>query len=49
MSNLSEVKTVFTVDLTPFVDGLKTMLSMTAATGAQLKPLLSVDAKIPNY
>jgi hypothetical protein len=49
MSNLSEVKTIFTVDLTAFVDGLKTMLSMTAATGAQLKPLLSVDAKIPNY
>jgi hypothetical protein len=49
MGNISEVKTVFTVDLTPFVDGLKTMLSMTATTGQQLKPLLSVDAKIPNY
>jgi hypothetical protein len=49
MGNISEVKTIFTVDLTAFVDGLKTMLSMTATTGQQLKPLLSVDAKIPNY
>ena len=37
---LSEVKTTFTVDLTPYVEGLKTMLSVTATTGQQLQPLL---------
>ncbi|MGD0591035.1 MAG: hypothetical protein ABSA44_09590 [Bacteroidota bacterium] len=45
----SEVKTVFTVDLAPFVDGLKTMLSMTETTGAQLNQLLTVNAKPPDY
>lgn len=49
MGKVSEVRTTFTIDLAPFVDGLKTMLSMTAATGAQLKPLLTVEAKMPNY
>lgn len=48
MGNVTEVKTVFTVDLTAFVDGLKTMLSMTAATGQQLKPLLNLDVKAPD-
>ena len=29
MANLSEVKTVFTIDLSPYLSGLKTMLTMT--------------------
>jgi hypothetical protein len=49
MSPVSEVKTVFTVDLAPFVDGLKTMLSMTETTGQQLNQLLTVNAKPPDY
>ena len=49
MPNVSEVKTIFTVDLTQFVDGLKTMLSMTQTTGQQLNALLTVNAKMPDY
>jgi hypothetical protein len=48
MGNVSEIKSVFTVDLTPFVDGLKTMLSMTAATAPQMKALMNLDVKAPN-
>jgi hypothetical protein len=43
VGNLNEVKTVFTIDLSPFMDGLKAMLTMTQQTGAQLKPLLNVQ------
>jgi len=49
MPPISEVKTVFTVDLAPFVDGLKTMLSMTETTGKQLNQLLTVNAQPPNF
>jgi hypothetical protein len=44
----TEVKIVFTADLKPYVEGLKSMLSMTATTGQQLKPLLNVDVKAPD-
>jgi hypothetical protein len=43
--NLSTVRVAFTVDLTPYVAGLKTMMSMTSAVGQQLTPLLNLKAK----
>jgi len=45
----SQVNTVFTVDLAPFVDGLKTMLSMAQTTGQQLNTMLTVTAKAPDF
>ena len=44
-----EIKTIFTVDLTPYVDGLETMLTMTETTGKQLQGLLSVQPKQPDF
>jgi len=49
MGNTTEVKTVFTIDLKPFADGLKTMLGMTSATAAQIKPILNFDVKAPDF
>jgi hypothetical protein len=43
MGNLTEIKTVFTIDLSPYMTGLKSMLTMTQQTGAQLKPLLNLE------
>jgi hypothetical protein len=43
VGNLSEVKTTFTIDLAPYLEGLKSMLTMTQQTGTQLKPLLNVQ------
>jgi hypothetical protein len=44
-----EVKTTFTADLAPFVQGLKTMLTMSAETGQQMKALLNVEIKQPDF
>lgn len=43
MGNLTEVKTTFTIDLAPYLEGLKSMLTMTQQTGVQLKPLLNLQ------
>lgn len=43
MGNLTEVKTTFTIDLTPYLEGLKSLLTMTQQTGVQLKPLLNLQ------
>jgi hypothetical protein len=43
MANLTEVKTTFTIDLSPYLSGLKSMLTMTQQTGTQLKPLLNLQ------
>lgn len=45
----AEVQTIFTVDLSQYVDGLKTMLAMTSDAGAQLKDLLNFDIQTPDY
>jgi len=45
MPPISEVKTVFTIDLKPFALGLQTMLTMTQAAGKQIAPVLSLQAK----
>jgi len=49
MPDAPEIKTIFTVDLTPYVDGLQTMLTMTSETGKQLQTLLSVQVKQPDF
>lgn len=43
MGSLGEVKTTFTIDLAPYLEGLKTMLTLTQQTGVQLKPLLNLQ------
>ncbi|MBI2428732.1 MAG: hypothetical protein HYV29_08060 [Ignavibacteriales bacterium] len=49
MANLTEVKTVFTIDLSPYLSGLKSVLTMTQQTGAQLKPLLNLEIDKANF
>ena len=49
MADAPVIKTIFTVDLTPYVDGLQTMMTMTETTGKQLQGLLSVQPKQPDF
>jgi len=49
MPDAPEIKTIFTVDLSQYVDGLQTMLTMTETTGKQLQGLLTVQAKQPDF
>ena len=46
---MTEVKTTFTIDLEPYLNGLKSMLTMTQQTGAQLKPLLNLQISSADF
>jgi hypothetical protein len=48
-NTLGEVKTTFTIDLTPYLEGLKSILTMTQQTGVQLKPLLNLQVKSADF
>jgi hypothetical protein len=49
MGKQSDFKISFSIDLIPYVAGLKSMLTMTQAAGKQIEPLLNMKLKAPDF
>ena len=49
MAKQSDFKISFSIDLMPYVAGLKSMLVMTQAAGKQIEPLLNLKLKAPDF
>lgn len=45
----NDFKISFSIDLNPYMAGLKTMLSMTQSAGQQIQPLLNLQVKAPEF
>src|ERR1041385_8528440 len=45
----SDFKITFSVDLTPYVAGLKSMLTLTQQTCKQIQPLLNMQVQAPDF
>lgn len=46
---MAEFKVSFSIDLAPYVAGLKSMLTLTQLTGKQIEPLLNIRVKAPDF